>query len=281
MKTVADCLQAGIAELGRAGVPDARSQASSLLRYAIARDRAYIVSHPEYELTEHELAIFTDAVSRRSDRVPFQQIVGRQEFYGLDFIVTPDVLIPRPETEILVERAIEFIGDRERRFLDIGVGSGCISIAILKNCARATAIAVDVSDAALNVAKRNAEMHAVTERLDLRPSDVFAELADEKFDLIVSNPPYVPLADLETLQPEVRDHEPHLALTDNSNGLSIIEGIVAESPEHLKPGGWLLIEIGYGQRDQVASMFDRRRWAAARFIDDLQKIPRTLEAKLA
>jgi release factor glutamine methyltransferase len=280
MPTIAQAIQDAEAALSEAEIPESFREAKSLLQFTIARDRAFVVAHPEYELTQHESELFIDAVTRRAARVPFQQIVGRQEFYGLDFIVTPDVLIPRPETEILVEHAIETIGDREARFLDIGVGSGCISVAILKNCRTATGLAVDVSPAAIEVATRNSSLHGVQERLVISVSDVFEKVTPQRFDLIVSNPPYVPLGDIATLQPEVRDHEPHQALTDGSNGLSIIEKIVAGSPEHLAPDGYLLMEIGFGQSEAVETLFDPAIWPRVDIIPDLQGIPRIVIAQL-
>ena len=280
MPTIAQALSDAETALRRSDISEPYREAGSLLQFALARDRAFVVAHPEYELTQHESEIFNDAVARRAARVPFQQIVGRQEFYGLDFLITPDVLIPRPETEILVERAIEIIGDRTARFLDIGVGSGCISVAVLKNCPNVTAVAVDVSEAAIAVAQQNATMHGVQERLALSVSDVYENTVPQRFDLIVSNPPYVPRADIETLQPEVREHEPHLALTDGSNGLSIIERIVAGAPDYLIPNGYLLMEIGFGQHEAVEHLFDRNVWKEVEIIPDLQKIPRIVTAQI-
>lgn len=277
---ISDAIASAAEELENAGIPDPVREAGSLVQFAIARDRAFVVSHPEYELTDQELKIFTDAVSRRVAREPYQQIVGRQEFCSLDFVVTPDVLIPRPETETLVERAIEIIGEREARILEIGVGSGCISVSILKNCPKVSVLAVDISRAAIEVAKRNAAMHGVDGRLTIEDSDVYDDLDPQQFELIVSNPPYVPLADIATLQPEVRDHEPHVALTDGSSGLSIIERIVAGAPEYLKPQGHLLIEIGFGQHERVDSLFDRGIWTHVEFLADLQGIPRIVTAQI-
>ena len=277
---ISDAIKSAASQLAMADVPNAAKEAGSLLQFAIARDRAFVVAHPEYDLTEQERAIFTDAVTRRAARAPFQQITGRQEFYGLDFIVTPDVLIPRPETEILVERAIEIVGDREARSLDIGVGSGCISVAVLKNCPKATGLAVDVSEAAIAIAKGNATMHGVNDRLNIEISNVYDDIRAERFDLIVSNPPYVPAADIDTLQPEVRDHEPHVALTDGSTGLSIIERIVSGAPQHLKANGSLLVEIGFGQSEKVVQLFERGRWASVEVLPDLQGIPRIVVAQI-
>lgn len=263
-----------------AGVPDAARQAASLLQFAIARDRSFIVAHPEYELTDNEAALFRTSIERRASREPFQHIVGRQEFYGLDFLVSPDVLIPRPETELIVERAIELLTRLPSpRFLEIGVGSGCISVAILKHCSNVSAIAVDISDAAIEIARRNADMHCVGDRLQILHSDVFESVPDERFDMIVSNPPYVPVAEYARLQPEVRDHDPRIAVTDGSTGLTIIERIVTDAQRFLRSGGRLLMEIGFGQEEQVKALFHPECWQAVRIIPDLQGIPRTIDAK--
>lgn len=279
--TVLHVLDEGEAILCAASIPDPRKEASSLLQFAIGRDRTFIVAHPEYELTEEERDLFQRSAERRASREPFQHIVGRQEFYGLDFIVTPDVLIPRHETELIVEKAIELlIDERSPRFLEIGIGSGCISIAILKNSPRASAIAVDISEPAIEIAKRNASMHAVNERLEIIRSDVYEKVPDERFELIVANPPYVPVEDYAHLQPEVRDHDPRIAVTDGSTGLTVIERIVADAPSRLRSDGHLLMEIGFGQHEFVTEMFDPDRWKAPKLIPDLQGIPRVVFATL-
>ncbi|HEX6280327.1 MAG TPA: peptide chain release factor N(5)-glutamine methyltransferase [Pyrinomonadaceae bacterium] len=279
--TVLHVLDEGEVILRAASIPDPRKEASSLLQFAIGRERSFIVAHPEYGLTEEERHLFQRSVERRASREPFQHIVGRQEFYGLDFIVTPDVLIPRHETELIVEKAIELlIDERSPRFLEIGIGSGCISIAILKNSPRASAIAVDISEPAIEIAKRNASMHAVNERLEIIRSDVYEKVPNERFDLIVANPPYVPLEDYAHLQPEVRDHDPRIAVTDGSTGLTVIERIVADAPSRLRSDGHLLMEIGFGQHERVSAMFDRNRWKGPDLIPDLQGIPRVVFATL-
>ena len=219
----------------------------------------------------------SDAASRE----PYQYITGIQEFYGLEFEVTPDVLIPRPETEMVVEQALKLMtGNTTSSFCEVGVGSGCISVSILHELSSATAVAVDVSSEALNVTRRNAERLGVADRLTLIESDIFDELADNTFDVIVSNPPYVPVRDFAGLQAEVRDFEPHLALTDGSDGLSIIRRIVTESPQFLGECGYLLMEIGFDQSEKVASMFDQKIWETLDLLPDLQGIPRLVSARM-
>lgn len=282
MPTVAELLRAAEERLSENDIPDARREAASLLCLALIRDRAFLIAHPEYEITESENELFQSVVHRRAEREPFHYITGVKEFYGLEFAVSPAVLIPRPETEMLVERAIGLlIGSKQRSFCEVGVGSGCISIATLSNVLNASAVGLDVSREALGVARRNAAANNVANRLDLRESDVFASLAeDERFDLIVSNPPYVPAPDLNGLQREVRDYEPWVALTDGNDGLSIIRSIVARSPQFLKPGGVLMFEFGMGQAEDVQAMFSPEIWQSAQVENDLQGIPRMIMADL-
>lgn len=266
--------------LKTAAIQEPRREAASLLELAIRRDRTFIFAHPDHELTVVEWGAFSALLDRRAAREPLQYIRGHQEFYGLDFIVTPDVLIPRPETEILVENAVKALRTKDSpTFCEVGVGSGCISVSILHQVPNATAVGLDISENALEIAKKNAEKHAVVNRLTFLRSDVFAALADRRFDMIVSNPPYVPLSDFETLQPEVRDFEPHVALTDGADGLSIIEKIVTGAPQFLHPGGSLLMEIGFAQAEAAGRLLDRQIWQHLEFIDDLQSIPRIMYAR--
>ncbi len=263
--------------LADAGIAEARRESSSLLAFVLQKDAAFLIAHSEDELSANQKILFESCVSRRAKNEPFQYIVGRQEFYGLEFEVTPDVLIPRPETEILVECAVNIMSGLENpRFCEIGVGSGCISVSILHAVASASAIGVDISQRALDMARRNAERHNVAQRLKLHESNAFSEVTGE-FDLIVSNPPYVPHGHLESLQAEVRDYEPQLALDGGEDGLSIIENIIRESPEFLKPQGFLLLEIGFDQAARVSELFDLLVWNKPEFIADLQGIPRILK----
>jgi release factor glutamine methyltransferase len=261
-------------------VPEPLREASLLICLAIKKDKAFLIAHPEYELRVDERSLLQDFANRRANREPYQYIAGHQEFYGLEFEVTPDVLIPRPETEILVERAIRSLTERpgSSTFLEVGVGSGCIAVSILASVSNSIAAAVDISDKALAVAGRNASKRGVSERLRLFVSDVYTNVEQRNFDLIVSNPPYVPNADLETLQPEVRKFEPYASLSDGGNGLSIVEKLIRGATNFLKPGGELLIEIGFDQSPRVENMFDARLWETVEFLPDLQGIPRIAHA---
>ncbi len=246
------------------------------------RDRTFLIAHPEYFLDDPETTRFDQIVKRRASREPFHHIVGVKEFYGLDFRVSADVLIPRPETEMLVARSIEILAGKDRpTFCEVGVGSGCIAISVLYHAGLARAVGLEKSTSALAIARLNAQRHGVTERFRLVPSDVFSGIDDERFDLIVSNPPYVPAGDIAGLQPEVRDYEPHGALTDGGEGLSIIKELVYRSSAFLKPDGHLVLEIGANQADAVKAMFEAPRWADVEFVSDFQDIPRMVVARQA
>lgn len=264
-------------------VADPRREAASLLALALYRPSSFLIAHPEYELTEDETARFDGFIARRAAREPFQYITERQEFYGLEFGVTPDVLIPRPETELLVEEAINELKKtnelKKVAFCEIGVGSGCISISILHNVPNAAAIAIDISKKAISVAQRNSENHGVADRLTFIEGDLFAGI-DHKFGLIVSNPPYIPNVDLTEMQKEVRDFEPHTALFAGTDGLDIVRRIIDKAPKHLDSGGLLLIEIGFGQSKILRDLVDQTIWGKPEFIPDLQGIERILKVIL-
>ncbi|MBK8466050.1 MAG: peptide chain release factor N(5)-glutamine methyltransferase [Chloracidobacterium sp.] len=274
---ISTALSSATEKLAEAGIAEPRRGASSLMTFILDKDAAFVIAHSEDELSANQKILFESCVRRRAKHEPFQYITRRQEFYGLEFEVTPDVLTPRPETEILVEEAIKLLSNLENpRFCEVGVGSGCISISILANVASATAIGVDISPAALKVAQRNAQRHNVAEKLTLLESDVFSNVTG-KFDLIASNPPYIPARDIDALQAEVRDHEPHSALDGGEDGLAIIERIIRQAPDLLSASGVLLVEIGFDQSARVATMFDRSIWNEPVFLPDLQGIPRIVK----
>ncbi len=280
MPNISEKLREATGILQTSGISKPRREAASLLAFALQKDKTFLIAHSEYKLSTKEEKRFREFLQRRASREPFQYITGNQEFYGLDFAVTPDVLIPRPETELIVENAIKLLPEKAR-FCEIGIGSGCISIAILNKVKTATAIGLDISENALQIAGINAKRHRVSGRLDLKISDIFANLKDEKFDLIVSNPPYIPRRDFEMLQTEVRDFEPIIALTDGKNGLSIVEKIVRNAPQFLKPHAFLLMEIGFSQASEVRKMFSPKIWQAVEILPDLQNIPRMVKAQKA
>lgn len=269
--------------LRRAGVAEARREAGSLLAQTIERDRTFLITHADELLAPEDASRFRAFVERRASGEPLQYITGHQEFYTLDFIVTPDVLIPRPETELLVETALDLFDKtgQSPHICDVGTGSGCIAITLLHELPQARAVALDISPPALLVAARNAARHNVSERLSLIASDCFAALdsSSAQFSMIVSNPPYINADALDGLQREVRDHEPRQALTPGVDGLIIIRRIVADAPRFLRSGGHLLIEIGYDQHEAITPLLDTDIWELLDIRQDLQGIPRTVVAK--
>jgi len=278
---IAEALKSGAETLQAASIALPEREAASLLRHVLKCDAAYLYAHSDERLNAVASILYKAVLKRRAAHEPFQLITGAQEFSGLEFKVTPDVLIPRPETEILVENAIQEYRRRDDiRFCEVGVGSGCISIALLMHLQSANAVGLDISEAALQVAAENAEKHAVSQRFDLKRSDVFEAVTGEKFDLIVSNPPYIPNGDLATLQEEVRLFEPKTALDGGDDGLDVVRRLIAESPKYLNSGGLLYIEIGWDQSERVGKMLDRSTWNGFEFLPDLQGIPRILKAHL-
>lgn len=279
--TIAESLMLAAQKLRDAGVAQPEREAASLLMFTLGRDRTFLFAHNEYKLTTDESITFDRGVARREAREPFQHIVGKQEFYGLDFEVSPDVLIPRPETELLVEAAVDAARTNKiTRILEVGTGSGCIVISVLHSVPTATATAVDISQKALEIAMKNAVKHAVAERIEFLISDIYDAIGDGRFDVIVSNPPYIPADDIPELQAEVRDFDPITALTDGADGLSIIRRIVADAPRFLSKDGEIMIEIGFGQAADVREMFDRDIWLEPLFINDLQGIARVVIVRL-
>lgn len=283
MTTIADAILQGTNKLRKAGVAEGRREAGSLLSHLLDRDRTFIISHAEDAISFDQAEAFGRLIDERAQRKPLQYITGRQEFYGLDFEVTPEVLIPRPETELLVETALNLLPSREvgAFICDIGTGSGCVAVTLLHERPEASGVAIDISPAAIEVAHRNAAKHNVSARLEFLVSDCFAEVKPETlFDMIVSNPPYIPAGDLEGLQREVRDHEPHLALEAGADGLSIIRRLLADAGTYLNPGGHLLFEIGFDQSEAVealtAPMVDAGSWKLLDIYPDLQGIRRTV-----
>ncbi len=277
--TIAEALDLSTRRLAGSGLRDPGRDASYLLTFAIGKDRAFLVGHPEYELSASESERFNEFVDRRSFSEPVQYITNKQEFFGLDFFVDPSVLIPRPETELLVEHSLEFLRSRaSRRFLELGVGSGCIAVSILRNELAASGFAVDVSEDAIRTASRNAEAHGVDDRLTLERSDLFENVPLELFDLVVSNPPYIASDEHAELNREVRAHEPAIALTDGDNGLTLIEKIIQTTPTYLVTSGILLIEIGWKQSDSVLEMLNESEWPSVDLIPDLHGHLRGLKA---
>ena len=234
------------------GVVNARLEAEWLLCAVTGLDRVGLYLQYDKPLNENELAEYRAKVARRAKREPLQHILGSQEFYGLDLEVTADVLVPRHDTEILVSEALAR-HPGAATILDIGTGSGCIAVALKKLFTTATVTATDISEAALIVARRNAGKHGAA--IEFLLGSLFAPVTGRRFDLIVSNPPYIPSADIETLDREVRDFDPRAALDGGKDGLDIYRELIPVSVAYLNPGGWMLVEVGAGQAEDVEQMF--------------------------
>lgn len=223
---------------------------------------------------------FHALVERRRRGEPIQYILGETEFYGLPFRVTRDVLIPRPETEHLVERVIELAARFDLpRIVDIGAGSGAIAVALAHKLPNARVTAIDISDTALAIAEENAVRNSVEEKIRFLQGDLLASVSTESFEIIISNPPYVPTADRDSLAVEVRDHEPELALFAGEDGLAIYRRLIPAAFAQLVPGGFLALEIGYGQQEPIRALLHESGFTAIEFLPDLQQIPRVASAR--
>ena len=281
-------LRDAMARMSSAGVPSHALAAELLLMHVLGCDRAWLYAHPEAPLDAEDARRYFELVTQRAAGVPTQYLTGKQEFWGLEFEVTPAVLIPRPETEHIVEVAVERPGkeraDASLRIADVGTGSGCIAVALAHEFPRAEIFATDISADALAVAARNAARHNMAERVHFFESNLLDAFASERgtFDMIVSNPPYVARDQEAQLQREVREHEPHEALFCGATGTEIYAPLITQAAELLCSGGLLALEIGYGALDGVRSLFDASPvWSDVRVADDLAGIPRIISAKRA
>jgi release factor glutamine methyltransferase len=258
----------------------ATRDAELLLLHTLQVSRITLLAHPDRELTPDQQALYENNIARRLQHEPIQYITGQQEFYGLTLKVTPAVLIPRPETEHLVETILKLLpADKPQKIVDIGSGSGAIAIALAVHLPHAEITALDISTEALTVAAANAHEHNVADRIRFLQSDLLSALdhEGETFDVIVSNPPYVPKTDRDTLHPQVRDHEPAAALFAGETGLDIYCRLIPQAYDALKPKGLLALEIGHSQQDAIASLL--QTWHNVSFINDLQQIPRVALAR--
>jgi release factor glutamine methyltransferase len=281
--TISETLRRATARLRESGTADPQLAAQSLLAAALGCDRTYLIVNFRQPLDENQLARYGALVRRRAAGEPLQYITGHQEFFGLEFEVTPDVLIPRPETELLVEEVVRLASSPAAfdgcapLIIDVGTGSGCLAVTLARELPGARVIASDISPAAILIAHRNARRHGLAERIDFVIADLLEAFAPlPRADFIVSNPPYVAAHELPMLQREVREWEPHVALTDGADGLSFYRRLLNEAATRLRPGGYLICELGYTQSEAVADLVDDSRWAAPRLIDDLAGIPRAI-----
>jgi len=278
--TIAETLKQASEQLRAALVANDLLDAQTLLAEALGKDRTYLIVNFNQQLGEQLQAKYQTLIKRRASGEPLQYITGHQEFFGLEFEVTPDVLIPRPETELIIEETIRLVQQSNIAvpvIIDVGTGSGCIAITLARELEQASVIAGDISPAALNVARRNAAKHGLADRVRFVESDLLAAFPEANYaDFILSNPPYIAAHELPSLQREVRDWEPHIALSDFADGLSFYRRLLADAPARLKTGGYLLCEMGYTQSEAIFAMVDFGVWDEPRLLDDLQDIPRTL-----
>ena len=275
---LAQALRSAIQFLENAGIGSSRLNAETLLMYVLACDRAYLYAHGDRILTADEQARYDQALAERARGVPAQYITGHQEFWGMDLVVSPAVLVPRPETEHVVETVLELAQKNSRaRIVDVGTGSGCIALALAKELPGAEIHATDISAAALEIARANAGRHDMAARIQFLQRDLLADVAPASFDFVVSNPPYVGECEAETVEAQVRKFEPKLAVFAGQTGMEMIERLVPQAHGALKPGGWLVMEIGYSSRARVVPLL--RDWAEWRFVNDLQGIARVAAAR--
>ena len=283
---VRGALREGMARLRDANVPSHALAAELLLLHALGRDRTWLYVNSEAAVDEATAKIFFELIALRAAGKPTQYLTGKQEFWGLEFEVTPAVLIPRPETEHVVEAALERLGaervNAPLRMADIGTGSGCIAVALAKELPKSEIFATDISAEALAVARRNAKRHGVAERVRFVECNLLdgVDADAAEFDGIVSNPPYVAREERELLPREVREHEPQAALFAGPSGTEIYEPLVAQAEKRLRRRGLLVVEIGYGALERVRPMLsDPAAWKDIRVANDLAGIPRVLSAE--
>lgn len=259
---------------------NARRDAELLLRFVFECRREDLLANPLREITAQQSERFNQLIAERVSGRPIQYILGTQQFWGLEFFVNPDVLIPRPETEHLVESALDLVWTNGAFcVVDVGTGSGAIAIAIAKERPLAQILALDISAAALEVARANAERHQLAGRIEFIEADLLSGVDPASCDMIVSNPPYVAESERASLAAEVREHEPAVALFSGATGYEIYQRLLPQAMHALKPQGWLLLEIGYGQQATIRDMLERNGYSAIRFVADLQGIPRVAIAQ--
>jgi release factor glutamine methyltransferase len=254
--TIGDCIHRAARNFGERGLASPRLDAEVILAHILKVDRLYLYRNPEKSLTQETVSAFQSLTARRLQGEPVAYLTNQKEFWSLIFEVNEQVLIPRPDTECLVEEVLKVYtstANGDLRILDLGTGSGAVGVALAWELRHAHVVATDISPGALNVAQRNAGRHGVEQRMTFLAGDLFAPLS-EKFDIIVSNPPYISTTEFETLPPDVRGYEPAAALLAGPEGMVFHERIIAGCGEYLKEGGWLFLEIGPEQRQRVEAM---------------------------
>jgi release factor glutamine methyltransferase len=288
MPTIVQAIAEGAGRLLESRVDQERRTAGILLCHVLGIDRTYLLTRSEEQIDEARYREYLALVERRATGEPLQYITGHQEFYGMDFTVTPDVLIPRPETEFLVERVIRLVresGNETPLIVDLGTGSGCIAVTLALHLPGARVIATDSSNAALDVARANAVRRGAHDRIEFVHGNLLTPLDERHIesavDVLASNPPYVSEDRPDLIQREVSEWEPRTALFGGADGLDFYRRLLLDAPWYLKPGGYLVFEIGYGQLDAILGLIDRSALELVDVTDDLQGLPRTLALRVS
>ena len=282
--TVLEGIQKSAEFLTKKGVETPRLQAELLLAHLLKMPRMKLYLNFERGLTPGEVDALRELVRRRGQREPLQHITGSTSFCGLEIVVNRHVLVPRPETELLAEAGWNFLstlGSRPSTILDFGTGSGCLAIALAAKSPGTQVFALDISPDALTVARQNAANHQLTGRIQFFQSDGFATFPKELcFDLIVSNPPYIPAVEIEALEPEVRDHDPRSALDGGADGLDFYRRLASEARSFLKPAGKIMLEFGDGQAEMIRNIFENQNWVVEAILPDYNQRERILIARI-
>ncbi len=278
--TILELIQKTTAYFEKAGVPNPRLDVELLLAHALKLKRMDLYLQFERVFTAPELDALRPLVKRRAAREPLQHLVGSVDFCGVTLAVSRAALVPRPETEVVAQVAIARLdAATPRTVLDLGTGSGAILLALLAARPKARGVGTDRDAAALALARANAETTGLAARVEFREGDLFAPVGEERFDLLVSNPPYIPSGEIANLQPEVREHDPRAALDGGPDGLDVLRRLAKDAAAHLNPGGTLVMEIGHDQSAAVEALLRETGWEMVAFHKDLQGIARIVEAR--
>jgi len=276
-------LERGAYELERVGIADGKWEAERLLRHALGWSREFLLAHPRETVHAEASGHFFQLLERRKGREPLQYILGEQEFWGMALRVTPAVLIPRPETEGLVAEAVARLRGRQAQVVDVGCGSGCIALGLASELPEARIYATEISPAALAVARENARRHEMNQRIEFLQGDLLDPLANKDvegtLDVVAANPPYLTDSDMKSLEPEVREYEPRLALEAGADGLSVVRRLLPQAEAFLKPGGHFILEVGIDMENPVRGLIDESGLSWEKTVPDLQGIPRVVVAE--
>jgi release factor glutamine methyltransferase len=273
-----EAIQTAVQRLQDAHVGSPRMNAELLATFVLGCDRAHLYAHGDRGLTKDEIARYDEALAERARGVPAQYITGHQEFWGMDLIVSPAVLIPRPETEHLIETVLELAREHApQRVVDVGTGSGCIALALAREFSKAELHATELSAEALEIARANAARHQLEQRVQFHQTDLLAGMEEAAFDYVLSNPPYIGDWEADSVEAQVRGFEPRQALFAGPSGLEVFARLIPQAQKVLRPGGWLVMEIGHSSRDRVCELL--LEWREIRVTNDLQGIARVVAAR--